>query len=127
MSYQRDDGHAVAAAGVSPQIRMLQLEALLQEQRAENADLRASVSATKRPIIQRSHFVLFPHTSPFLRFRDDGEKQSRTSAALLVSTLIYRPRSRRRVSYMQKTEAGFSYSILHVLSQQDYEEPRFPT
>lgn len=46
MSYQRDDGHAAAAASVSPQIRMLQLEAQLQEQRAENADLRASVSAT---------------------------------------------------------------------------------
>lgn len=46
MSYQREDGHAAASAGVSPQIRMLQLEAQLQEQRAENADLRASVSAT---------------------------------------------------------------------------------
>jgi hypothetical protein len=42
MSYRGEDGHP-PPAGVSPQLRMLQMEAELQEQRAENADLRASV------------------------------------------------------------------------------------
>jgi hypothetical protein len=42
MSYRGEDGQP-PPAGVSPQLRMLQMEAELQEQRAENADLRASV------------------------------------------------------------------------------------